>query len=77
MALFTQFLGLAAADEVTRVRPLDACAQVTDDAGTGRARQLAEFLEGKRIILTGYVRLQQQRALTFPGSFEQGSSPFP
>jgi hypothetical protein len=77
MTLFTQLLGLAAADEIARVRPLDTRAQVANDARAGRTCQLAEFLEGKRVVLAGRLRLQQQRALAFSGSFKQGSSPIP
>jgi hypothetical protein len=75
LLLRLQLVGLAGADEITRIRPLDASAQRTNDTGAGRTRQLAEFLQRERIVLARRLRLQQQRALAFSRSFEQRKSP--
>jgi len=68
-----QFLGLAGADEITRVRPLDARGQGADDGRAGGAGEFGELVERERIGTPGRLRLQQQRALAFSGSFEQRS----
>jgi len=44
-ALGFEFIGLAAADEVFRVRLLDARIERADDAGACRTRKFAELLE--------------------------------
>jgi len=74
-AVLTQLLRLAGADEVTWIRSLDARAQVADDARTCGARQFGEFIERTRVGPAGRLRLQQERALAFSGSFKQGKSP--
>src|SRR6185312_6994973 len=75
LLLRLQLLGLAAADEIARIGAFDARGQLAHDGCAGRARELAEFLEGEGIGMAGFVRLQQQRAFTASGSFEQGDSP--
>ena len=71
LALLGELLGLAGADEVARVRPVDARGQRADDARAGRARELAELIESGRVAAARLLRLQQQRAFAFSGSFEQ------
>jgi len=71
LALLGELRGLAGADEIARIGPVDARGQRADDARAGRARELAEFSECGRVGTTGLMRLQQQRALAFSGSFEQ------
>jgi hypothetical protein len=70
-ALRLQLFGLAGADVVARIRPFDARGQRADDAGAGRACQLAELGERSGVLATGLLRLQQQRALAFFRTFEQ------
>jgi len=71
LALQRELFGLAGADEVARIRFVDTRGQRADDARARRARELAEFIEGDRVIAAGLLRLQQQRAFAFAGSFEQ------
>jgi len=71
LATFGELLRLAAADVIARTRFLDARGQRADDARAGRACELAEFIESGRVVAARLLRLQQQRALTFSGSFEQ------
>jgi hypothetical protein len=71
LALLGELRGFAGADEVARIRPVDARSQRADDARAGRARELAEFFECYGIGAAGLMRLQQQRAFAFSGSFEQ------
>ncbi len=75
LLLRLEFLGLAAADEILRVRTLDARGERANYRGAGRTRQLAEFDERIRIVLTNPMRLQQQRAFAFAGAFEQDDQP--
>jgi hypothetical protein len=70
-ALQRQLFGLAGADEIARIRFVDARGQRADDARARRTRQLAEFIESDRVVAAGFLRLQQQRAFAFSGSFEQ------
>jgi hypothetical protein len=71
LALLGELLGLAGADEIARIGPVDARAQRADDARTCRARELAELIESGRVGAARLLRLQQQRAFAFSGSFEQ------
>jgi hypothetical protein len=66
-----QLFGLAGTDVIARIGPLDARSQRTDDTGACRARQLAKLGERSRVLATGLLRLQQQRALAFFRTFEQ------
>jgi hypothetical protein len=66
-----ELLGLAGADEVARVRPVDARGQRADDARARRACKLAKLIESDRVGAARLLRLQEQRAFAFSGSFEQ------
>jgi hypothetical protein len=66
-----ELLGLAGADEVARIRFVDARAQRADHARACRTRELSELSESDGIVAAGLLRLQQQRAFAFSGSFEQ------
>jgi hypothetical protein len=65
LPLLGEFLGLAAADVVARIGLVDTRCQRTDDAGAGRARELAEFIQRDRIGAARLLRLQQERAFAF------------
>jgi hypothetical protein len=71
LALQRQLFGLAGADEIARIRFVDARGERADDARARRTRELAEFIESDRIVAARLLRLQQQRAFAFSGSFEQ------
>jgi hypothetical protein len=71
LALDLELLGLAGADEVAWIRPVDARGQLADDARARRARELAKLIESGRVGAARLLRLQQQRAFAFSGSFEQ------
>jgi hypothetical protein len=75
MSLLGQFLGLARADEITRIGALDARGQAADDARASRTREFGELGQRLRIGLPRRLRLQQQRAFAFSGSLEQRNSP--
>jgi hypothetical protein len=74
-AVFAQFLSLSGTDEIAWTGSFDARGETADDARAGRARQLGEFVEGKRIGTAWRLRLQQERALAFSGSLKQRTSP--
>jgi hypothetical protein len=75
MAVLAQFVRLAAADVIARIGALDARSPLADDGRTGRAREFGELLRGLGVMVAGLLGQQEQRALTFAGSFEQGMSP--
>jgi hypothetical protein len=60
-----EFLGLAGADVVARVRPVDTRRQRADDARARRARELAKLIESDRVGAARLLRLQEQRAFAF------------
>jgi len=65
LPLLGELLGLAGADEVARVRTVDARRQRADDARARRARELAKLIESGRVGAARLLRLQQQRAFAF------------
>jgi len=71
LSLLGELLGLAGTYEITRIRPVDARRQRADDARARRARELAKLIESGRVCTARLVRLQEQRAFAFSGSFEQ------
>jgi hypothetical protein len=67
-----ELLGLAGADEETRVGFFDTRVERADDGGAGRTRKLGEFIERRGgIALADPRRLDDDRALAFLRSFEQ------
>jgi hypothetical protein len=80
LTLLAQFLGLAGTDEEFRIGFFDARTERTDHGGPGRPRQLAKLVDiidvATRRAFANPARLQQQRAFTFAGTFEQSRSAF-
>jgi hypothetical protein len=71
LPLLGELRGLAGADVIARIGLLDARGQLPDDARAGRARELAKLIESDWVSAARLLRLQEQRAFAFSGSFEQ------
>ena len=70
-----EFLGLAAAEEVARVRTIAAPGHGGDRQRAGRNGQLREFLQVLRVYGCAQPQAHEYGALTSPGAFEHSGFP--